>query len=213
MNIRQHLGIFTKTPILGRCKTRLIPLLGAEAATAAHCELVQRALSEVSVATNIQASLWVTEIESQTQQWAESWQLSLALQEGADLGERMFNCLDHLCSAAGQGAMLMGTDCPDVDARYINAAGQSLRDYDLVLGPAEDGGYGLIGMRQAHKALFQAIDWGTDAVAEQTLVAASKLELSVFEMPKIWDVDRPEDWQRYLLLKAQEAEETAIKRS
>jgi glycosyltransferase A (GT-A) superfamily protein (DUF2064 family) len=61
-------------------------------------------------------------------------------------------------------------------------------------------------MRQAHKALFQNIDWGSDAVAEQTLRAAEKLQLSVFQMPKIWDVDRPEDWQRYLMLKAKEAE-------
>ncbi len=203
--MHQSLSIFAKTPILGRCKTRLIPLLGAEDAKAAHCELVHRALSQVAAVKNIQTSLWVTEVEPQTQQWADTWQLPLVLQEGADLGERMFACLDYLCNRAAQGALLMGTDCPSIDASYINAAGQSLRAYDLVLGPAEDGGYGLIGMRQAHKSLFQDIAWGTAAVAEQTLEAASKLQLKVFEMPKIWDVDRPEDWQRYLLLKATEA--------
>jgi glycosyltransferase A (GT-A) superfamily protein (DUF2064 family) len=58
-------------------------------------------------------------------------------------------------------------------------------------------------MHQAHKALFQNIDWGTDAVAEQTLCAAEKLQLSVFQMPKVWDVDRPADWQRYRLLSDQ----------
>ena len=207
MNMDQALSIFAKTPILGRCKTRLIPMLGAEDALAAHRELVQRALRQVAAATDIQASLWVTEIEPQTQQWADTWQLPIALQEGADLGQRMFACLDHLCGTATEGAMLMGTDCPGIDARYINAAARNLRGYDVVLGPAEDGGYGLIGMRQAHKALFQNIDWGSDAVAEQTLRAAEKLQLSVFQMPKIWDVDRPEDWQRYLMLKAKEAEE------
>ena len=203
--MHQTLSVFAKSPIVGRCKTRLISLLGAEAAAVAHCELVERALSQVAAATNIEASLWVTEIEQQTQQWSDTWQLPLILQEGVDLGERMFRCLDQLCSSAREGALLMGTDCPGIDAGYLNTAGQSLRHHDVVLGPAEDGGYGLIGMRQAHKALFQNIDWGTDAVAEQTLMAASKLQLSVFRMPKIWDVDRPEDWQRYLLLKEQEA--------
>ena len=202
--MHQSLSIFAKTPLLGGCKTRLIPLLGAEEAMAAHCELVQRALSQVAGVKHIQASLWVTEIEQQTQHWADQWQLPLALQDGADLGERMLRCLDTLCKSARGGAMLMGTDCPGIDAGYLNAAGQNLLNHDVVLGPAEDGGYGLIGMRQAHKALFQNIEWGTGAVAEQTLVAASKLQLSVFQMPKIWDVDRPEDWQRYLLLKEKE---------
>ena len=204
--MHQALSIFAKTPILGRCKTRLIPMLGAEHALAAHRELVERTLRQVATAADIQASLWVTEIESQTQQWADTWQLPIALQEGADLGQRMFACLDHLCGTAAEGALLMGTDCPGIDARYISAAARNLHDYDVVLGPAEDGGYGLIGMRQAHKVLFENIDWGTDAVAEQTLYAAEKCQLRVFQMPKIWDVDRPEDWQRYLLLKAKEAE-------
>ena len=203
--MRQLLSVFAKTPIVGRCKTRLIPLLGAENAMAAHCELVERALSQVAAATNVQASLWVTEIEQQTQQWSDTWQLPLALQEGTDLGERMFACLDQLCDRAQEGALLMGTDCPGIDAWYIDSAGQSLLNYDVVLGPAEDGGYGLIGMRQAHKALFQNVEWGTDAVAEQTLMAARNLQLSVFQMPKIWDVDRSEDWRRYLLLKDNEA--------
>ena len=202
-NSRQALSVFAKSPILGRCKTRLIPLLGAKAALAAHCELVEHTLGQVAAVDGIPASLWVTEIEQQTQLWSDTWQLPLVLQEGAGLGERMFRSLENLCGVARQGALLIGTDCPDIDASYISAAGARLLDHDVVLGPAEDGGYGLIGMHQAHKALFQNIDWGTDAVAEQTLCAAEKLQLSVFQMPKVWDVDRPADWQRYRLLSDQ----------
>ena len=199
----QALGIFAKAPVLGQCKTRLMPALSAEEAMAAHCELVARALEQITGVANTQASLWVTDISATTEQWAQTWQLPAQLQVGADLGARMFNCLDKLCASTHEGAMLMGTDCPEIDASYIRTAGHHLRHYDLVLGPAEDGGYGLIGLRKAHSEIFAGIDWGTSCVAQQTLSAAEKLGLRVFLMPLIWDVDRPEDWQRYQLLKEQ----------
>jgi hypothetical protein len=191
------LSVFTKTPLLGQCKTRLIPLLGDQGALAAHCELVQYALNQIAEVYDISPSIWVTEKDLQTQRWADRWNIPLERQRGDNLGERMFHCLNQLCGHSSGGAILMGTDCPEINSNYIDLAVHNLASHDMVLGPAEDGGYGLIGMHRAHPPLFENIDWGTDAVAEQTLAAAKALHLNFFELPEIWDVDRPEDWLRY----------------
>lgn len=82
-------------------------------------------------------------------------------------------------------------------AEYIRQACAALRASDLVLGPAEDGGYVLIGCKQVHAGLFANIPWGSDKVLARTLEQAEQLELSVTLLATLWDVDRPEDWARF----------------
>jgi glycosyltransferase A (GT-A) superfamily protein (DUF2064 family) len=82
-------------------------------------------------------------------------------------------------------------------AEYIRQACAALRASDLVLGPAEDGGYVLIGCKQVHAELFTNIPWGSDRVLARTLEQAEQLELSVTLLATLWDVDRPEDWARF----------------
>ena len=110
-----------------------------------------------------------------------------------------------LTSALADGAnqaIIIGTDCPLMSPAYIAQAESALETADVVLGPAEDGGYVLIGCKRAEPALFRDIDWGTDQVLEQTLRAASQAQRSVAVLDTLWDVDRPEDWQRFLALDA-----------
>ena len=102
------------------------------------------------------------------------------LEEGADL------------------ALLIGSDCPGIDADYLTSAVVRGGTADLLLGPAEDGGYGLIGLRQPMPEIFKNIAWGTDQVLDQTLSRARALGLSVALMETVWDVDTPDDWSRYL---------------
>ena len=87
-------------------------------------------------------------------------------------------------------------------AAYVAQAEAALDTTDVVVGPAEDGGYVLIGLKRAEPALFRDIDWGTDQVLEQTLRAASQAQCSIAMLATLWDVDRPEDWQRFLALDA-----------
>ena len=89
--------------------------------------------------------------------------------------------------------VLIGTDCPDLNAQLIAEAFQALGEHDLVLGPAIDGGYYLIGLRRLIPELFTGIPWSTSAVLRQTLRIAQKLELAVAQLPLLSDVDRPED--------------------
>jgi glycosyltransferase A (GT-A) superfamily protein (DUF2064 family) len=92
---------------------------------------------------------------------------------------------------------LVGTDCPPIDATYVDAAFDALSGRDLVLGPAEDGGYGLIAMRSIAPSLFKGISWGGPDVLAETLDAARGSDLDVALLGMIWDVDTPEDWHRY----------------
>ena len=87
-----------------------------------------------------------------------------------------------------------------MSAAYVAQAEAALDTADVVVGPAEDGGYVLIGLKRAEPALFRGIDWGTDQVLEQTLGAASQAHCSIAMLATLWDVDRPEDWQRFLAL-------------
>jgi hypothetical protein len=89
--------------------------------------------------------------------------------------------------------VIIGIDCPDLNAQLIAQAFQKLRQYDLVLGPAQDGGYYLIGLRRSIPELFTGISWSTAEVLQQTLDIAQELKLSVAQLALLRDVDRPED--------------------
>tara|TARA_E500000178_G_scaffold150763_1_gene150527 strand:- start:4317 stop:4964 length:648 start_codon:yes stop_codon:yes gene_type:complete len=208
--MKVSLGIFAKTPQPGQTKTRLIPLLGEEGAAAAHRQLVAQCLMGIEplhatppVALGgehptWQPQLWVTEHSQETFQWSEGWSLPVHLQCGADLGERMFHGLAQMLEEGADLALLIGSDCPGIDADYLTSAVVRGGTADLLLGPAEDGGYGLIGLRQPMPEIFKNIAWGTDQVLDQTLSRARALGLSVALMETVWDVDTPDDWSRYL---------------
>lgn len=186
-----------RAPVLHQCKTRLVPVLGSAGALEAHIELVRGTLSRLSRVVDVEVSLWVSEVDEITQAWAAEYELPCYRQRGQDLGERMHNALSHLLSEGASAACLVGTDCPDIDAHYICNAFAALRQAPVVLGPAEDGGYGLVGLRQSCPELFQDIQWSTERVCEQTLWRADEQGLEVVQLASIWDVDRPTDWRRY----------------
>lgn len=196
------LAIFARAPAVGQTKTRLIPALGDEGAFQAHVELVESTLTRLSAVAGVSVSLWVTAEDATTRAWAREYELPLHVQSGRDLGLRMHNALAHLLDAGAHRACLVGTDCPLLDAAYVTQAFTELQHMPVVLGPAEDGGYGLIGLRQACAGLFENIEWGSAAVREQTLTQAAGLGLDVAQLKSVWDVDVPADWQRYLSWKA-----------
>lgn len=147
----------------------------------------------------LRTTLWIAGQLALAEPWAQRWRLPLALQVGADLGARMAHAI-AASQADADRVLVVGTDCPLLDAQYVAAALTALDDNEVVLGPAEDGGYVLIGMRQLHPQLFTNVTWGTAAVCAQTLAAAQRLDLQVAQLPTLWDVDTLEDWQRYQAL-------------
>jgi len=120
-------------------------------------------------------------------------------QGSGDLGDRMHDAFQDGLRRGAKRMVVIGTDCPELTPRIVGDAFDGLAENDLVLGPAEDGGYYLIGLSRPTRALFEGISWGTSQVLDSTLEVARGLGLSVALLPRLGDVDRPEDlhlWDR-----------------
>ena len=194
--------VFAKAPVPGEVKTRLLPALDAEHAAMLHAALTERALMTAldSNADAIELCCAPDDSHSFFQSCAEDFEIDLSLQGEGDLGERMLRVLDRALDEYAQ-AIIIGADCPALSAKHINAAAAALTDRDIVLTPAEDGGYALIGARRTHAKMFAAIDWGTDVVLAQQRHNLAACALSWHEMETLWDVDRPDDLPRLQALR------------
>ncbi len=201
---RKRIVVFTRYPEPGVTKTRLIPALGPEGAAELQREMtahtVKAALSAGGVPVEIRYA-------GGSQEQMEAWlgkELQHREQAAGDLGDRMADAFATAFSEQIGRAVIMGTDCPEITEGILRQALNALRRHDLVLGPATDGGYYLIGMRRSAAAravpdVFRDIDWGTDRVFEATLAKAKKLGLSCARLALLDDVDRPDDieaWER-----------------
>lgn len=185
---RGRLCIMARYPTPGACKTRLISSLGAEGAAAVHRQLTEQTLAAARRLTRhlpIDIELWFTGATQEAfMRWLER-DLIYGAQTDGDLGER----LRHALAARPGPSVFIGTDCPGLTAEHLRRAFISLHDHDLVIGPATDGGYYLIGGGIPDTP----IDWGTDLVRQQTLDWAKANRKTVRELEELADVDHPED--------------------
>ncbi|ALM53501.1 TIGR04282 family arsenosugar biosynthesis glycosyltransferase [Halomonas huangheensis] len=193
------LAILAKAPVPGKAKTRLIPALGAEGAAALQAQLIRHTLATALQATNASAiTLW-TALEHRHPLFVELAQqtaITLKAQPSGNLGVRMY----HALSAMQSRGVLIGTDCPMLDAELLRHCQHCLEHADSVFLPAEDGGYGLVGMRRPSLHPFTDIDWGTSAVMAQTLRRLKQIQWSHTCPSTVWDVDRPDDLDRLYAL-------------
>ncbi|MDM8560912.1 TIGR04282 family arsenosugar biosynthesis glycosyltransferase [Candidatus Parabeggiatoa sp. HSG14] len=192
------LQLFAKAPIPGKVKTRLIPKLGAVGAAILHQQLVKHCLQQFSGLFSIQ--LWCTPDEYHPffQACKKNFNVSLYRQQGTDLGERMAYAL----ASTPQPTVLIGSDSPSLDVPTIRDAFTALQqDNTIVLAPAEDGGYVLIGMRQMIPELFTNMPWSTSQVLTLTQARLQELGLSWKKLEMQWDIDRPEDVERWYALR------------
>lgn len=194
--LKQHLIIFTRYPEPGKTKTRLIPALGIVGAANLQREMTEYTLSQVkelqpSTAVSLEVRFAGGNLQLM-QDWLGS-DLVYQFQGEGDLGSRMMRSLFDAFEQSAQQAIIIGIDCPGVNAEILATAFEQLYAFDVVLGPAVDGGYYLIGLRQPCGELFTNINWGTSQVLAQTVEIAEKLNLSIFYLPILADVDRPED--------------------
>jgi uncharacterized protein len=189
--------IFTRYPVPGETKTRLIPALGAVGAANLHSQMAQHTVNQARKLSAI--DLIAIEIHvagDRDSQDLTNWlgaDLVYQVQGSGDLGERMARSLSLAFAAGHNRVIIIGTDCPSLEPNLLKLAFQKLRDRDLVLGPAIDGGYYLIGLRRFMPELFVGINWGTAEVFQQTVDIANKLGLSMGNLPPLTDIDRPED--------------------
>ncbi|MBI4962816.1 MAG: TIGR04283 family arsenosugar biosynthesis glycosyltransferase [Desulfomonile tiedjei] len=193
----ERLIIFTRYPRPGETKTRLIPALGEEGAADLHRRLTAKIVEEGRRLKRTRlVSLEIRyhgETEAEFRQWLGP-DCAYSPQGEGDLGERMSSSFDEAFTAGAHRVILVGTDIPGLSHGIMEKALQELRNRDLVLGPATDGGYYLIGLRRPpNRALFEDIPWGTRTVLESTLRIAGEHGLSTALVNLLSDVDRPED--------------------
>ena len=193
---KKHLIIFTRYPQPGKTKTRLIPALGVEGATNLQRQMTEFTLSKVKKFQESAAISFEIRFTGGNLQLMQNWlgtELNYLLQGEGDLGKRMENSFLSAFNKGAQEVVIIGIDCPDISAEVLAQAFEKIHNCDLLLGPAVDGGYYLIGLKRAIGELFINIDWGTAKVLQQTVDIAQQLNLSVGYLPTLADVDRPED--------------------
>lgn len=202
MNSAPCLQLFARVPVPGKVKTRLIPALGAEGACALHQHLLEdrlRLLRDCVEKLGVAAELWMDAADPHP--LLNAVEFPVHLQQGSDLGERMHHALNTAVRhGARRQVILIGTDCPALDASCIEAALQRLRDdCQVVIVPAYDGGYVLVGLAprviEDFSSLFHGIEWGGAAVLEQTMSRVRDAGLICALLPALPDIDRPEDLQ------------------
>lgn len=185
---------FAKAPEPGRVKTRMQPQLSALEACALHEELVRWTCETLLDSALGAVELWVAGDPAHAlfRDCAALGQLTLRRQAGADLGMRMQHALNDGLARADR-VLLVGSDCPGLTAPYLREALRALDDAELVLGPALDGGYVLIGAKRPVEAVFEDIAWGSSRVLADTLARALAAGITLQQLPALQDIDRPED--------------------
>lgn len=186
-----HLLIFARQPELGRVKTRLAQGIGAEAALVVYEELLAHTRTVVE-ALSVTTTVWLS--EPFRAELPDAWAgFTQHPQPPGDLGNRMQHAFEAAFAAGATRIVIVGTDCPGLTPEHVRAAFAHLATAEVVLGPATDGGYYLLGMKQVHSALFQQKAWSTDTVLAATIADAHQLGLSVQLLSPLRDVDTAAD--------------------
>ena len=193
------LFIFTRFPQPGRTKTRLIAAVGAAGAANIQRQMTEHLLNRFQSLHLRRLALQVHFTGGTAQQMLD-WLGDRFLRPSAlvpqcegDLGERLSFALSQGFAAGLQQIVIVGSDCPDIDEEKIVQSLGLLASHDVVLGPAVDGGYYLIGLNRPCPCLFEHIPWSSAQVLESTRVIAARNNLSVALLSPLSDVDRPED--------------------
>ncbi len=208
---KERLIIFTRYPKTGTTKTRMIPILGAEGAADLHRKMTEHILSQMMGFATADDLTIEIRYDGGNEDLMRGWlgsKFEYASQGAGDLGERMQGAFEDAFKSGADAVVIIGTDIPDLKAVDITKAFTALKQKKMVLGPAKDGGYYLIGLQknaflQAADALFAGIKWGEHDVLKKSLNRSNRLGLDVSLLEEMEDVDRPEDmvvWERSQIL-------------
>lgn len=196
---KKVLQIFAKEATEGSVKTRLIPTLGENGALRLHKKLLEYALLNLAQQPLYDCELCLAGAEEKVSEFivslGQKYHVPINRQHGSDLGERMFSAIDKGLENNTK-VVIVGADCASVDSAYVNDAFLALDYQDIVIGPAEDGGYVLIGARVSPDGVFNSVDWGSEKVLKQTLSNLKGTRLTHFLLEERWDVDDASDLER-----------------
>ncbi|QZH76028.1 MAG: TIGR04282 family arsenosugar biosynthesis glycosyltransferase [Erythrobacter sp.] len=188
MSVLPTIALFARYPRAGAAKTRLVPLLGEAGAARVHRRLVERTLGVVQE-SGLPFVVWTTGADhGEFGDWLGSG-VPLVEQGDGDLGARL--------ARVPAPGIVLGADVPDLTPAYLLAAASALEAAPVVIGPAEDGGYYLLGFRTHLSFLWQNMPWGTDGVLAETLARLAEHDVAYRLLEPLADCDRPEDLDRW----------------
>jgi rSAM/selenodomain-associated transferase 1 len=193
--------VFAREPVAGHVKTRLARSIGDQAAVQFHQEIVTKTVDMAANSGLAELELHVSGNMEHPffRSLADQYSMRICLQEGNDLGEKMFHALKKALDHASY-CILIGTDCPVMTADYLKQAFHILeKGMDAVIGPAEDGGYVLIGASRIDISWFNNIDWGSQHVLAQSRQRLTASNARYEELQQLWDVDHIDDLHRWRL--------------
>lgn len=181
--------VFVRNPELGKVKTRLAVSIGNEKALAVYKFLLKHT-HQISHAIPFDKAIYYSEHKRENDIWSEG-NYQKHIQQGVDLGERMNNAFIDSFTDGYDKVVIIGSDIPDLTEKHILEAFQKLDENDVVLGPAKDGGYYLLGMKKVHSKIFENKNWGTDSVRAKTMKDLEKVTVHLLE--ELNDIDVYED--------------------
>lgn len=186
--------VFCKAPQAGKVKTRLADSIGDVAAAKIHEYLAWQCLQQVTDFSLASVELWCSPSTEDDffRECQEAFSISLKLQQGEGLGQRMQHAINKTL-ADGYNPIVIGTDCPAFTQEYLQKALLAVNAGKVVIGPAEDGGYVLLGAHKPQSDIFSDMPWGTAEVFNKTM---SRLDGEVEVLPLLWDVDYVDDLRR-----------------
>lgn len=184
------LMIFVKNLIPGMVKTRLAKDIGIDTALDVYQELVHRT-HKITKKLDVDKAVYYSEYVEIEDIW-DNGDYKLTSQKGFTLGEKMANAFDEAFDSYNKVAII-GSDCYELNSKTIKAAYEMLEDHDLVVGPAKDGGYYLLAMKEYLPQLFEGKEYSTNTVLQELLEEAEELQLSVYKLPVLNDVDTLDD--------------------
>ncbi len=184
--------IFTKPPLAGKCKSRLVPHLGEDGAALLQQKLLHKIITDLTNFKICPFEIWQSEESNYFDKLKSKFNVTIKTQQGSHLGERMSAAISASL-ATSDGILLIGSDCAEYTKPYLINALSAVQSNDVVIGPAHDGGYVLIGMSKLHPQIFLDIPWGTAAVLKLTLSKLDKSKIRTASLTTLRDIDRPED--------------------
>jgi rSAM/selenodomain-associated transferase 1 len=193
---RDLLIIFVKAPRAGHVKTRIAEAIGPQPACDAYLALVAILIGNLRTLPNVQVRYSPDDAYLEIPQWVQpAW--TTAPQGGGDLGERLKAAFRAGFAAGAERIVIIGSDSPDIRREDIESAWEALAHQDAVIGPAEDGGYWLIGLRSEQPSLFENIPWSSPKVFEATMTCARAAKLSIQTLRQLPDIDTIEDLRKF----------------
>ena len=194
----ERLAVFVRAPVRGAVKTRLAATLGDQAALAAYEQLLTALCTRLSALPPHSIAMHHTPDDGAPalSRWLQSgW--SVRPQGDGPLGTRLSRAVLNALAEGVQRLVIIGSDCPVIQESDIREAWRALNTHDVVLGPAEDGGYWAIGLRSPRVEVFREIAWSSAEVLQQTLARCRELHLSVHTLRPLRDIDTQADWEAW----------------